>query len=191
MDDSDIEAERPEPDRRALMTVRIETDRLILRTHTPEDAEALHHAINHWEVARMLSRVPWPYTRADAEQFIATVSERDRRYDQPLAIVHRQYGLIGGSGFYRSDDLPFPEFGYWITPDHWGQGYASEAAHAALTWAHRGWGRRAIRAGHIADNHASGRVLVKVGMLYTGVVEPQMCLARGEAVPTRKMVWLA
>jgi hypothetical protein len=34
-------------------------------------------------------------------------------------------------------------------------------------------------------------VLVKAGMLYTGVVAPLHCEARGEPVPSRKMIWLA
>jgi RimJ/RimL family protein N-acetyltransferase len=46
-------------------------------------------------------------------------------------------------------------------------------------------------AGHFADNDASGRVLVKAGFLYTGVVEHKASIARGEPVDTRMMVWLA
>ncbi len=48
-----------------------------------------------------------------------------------------------------------------------------------------------MSASHFAENPASGRVLVKVGMLYTGVVAPLHCEARGEAVASRKLIWLA
>jgi hypothetical protein len=34
-------------------------------------------------------------------------------------------------------------------------------------------------------------VLEKAGFLYTGEVQPRFSLARGEAAPTRMMVWLA
>ena len=95
------------------------------------------------------------------------------------------------TGLYPAEDTPFPEIGYWLARDHWCQGYATEAVEAALVWAHRGWGKRAVSANHFVENTASGQVLVKAGMLYTGVVKPLHCLARGEAVPSRKMIWLA
>ena len=46
-------------------------------------------------------------------------------------------------------------------------------------------------AGHFADNPASGQVLCKAGFLYTGEVALKASRARGHAVPTRMMVWLA
>ena len=79
----------------------------------------------------------------------------------------------------------------WLARAHWGQGYAAEALHAALVWAREGWGKRAIRAGHFVENARSGRVLTKVGMLYTGVVADEPCLARGATLPSRRMIWLA
>ena len=81
--------------------------------------------------------------------------------------------------------------GYWLGRPYWGQGLATEAASAALVWAGEGWRRRYLMAGHFADNPASGQVLCKTGFLYTGEVVPRHSLARGEAAPTRMMVWLA
>ncbi len=108
-----------------------------------------------------------------------------------MSIIHRIFGLIGGCGFHSGEGEPFVELGYWLARDHWRQGYATEAASAALAWARDGWGKRVVRAAHFIENPASGRVLVKAGMLYTGVVSPSPCLARGEALPSRKMIWLA
>jgi RimJ/RimL family protein N-acetyltransferase len=62
---------------------------------------------------------------------------------------------------------------------------------AAMDWARIDWGRRCIVACHFVDNPASGVVLGRAGFLYTGRVEPRPCRARGEAVPSRWMVWLA
>jgi RimJ/RimL family protein N-acetyltransferase len=170
---------------------RIETDRLVLRTPRDGDAAAIYQGINDFDVVRMLTRAPWPYRHEDAEAFIARCGTADPARDRPLAIEHREHGVIGITGFHTADGEPFPEVGYWLARDHWGHGYASEAAAAALGWAREGWGKRAVAAGHFVENAASGRVLVKAGMLYTGVVEPQHSLARGEAVPSRKMIWLA
>ena len=84
-----------------------------------------------------------------------------------------------------------PEVGYWLGRPFWGRGYASEALKAAMTWARADWGKNALWAGHFADNPASGGVLIKAGFLYTGDVETRHCVARGEDVATRMMVWLA
>ena len=46
--------------------MRLPTDRLLLRDGTPDDAEDLAAAIGHWEVVRVLERVPWPYGVTDA-----------------------------------------------------------------------------------------------------------------------------
>jgi len=170
---------------------RIETDRLVLRTPELGDAAAIYQGINDFDVVRMLSRAPWPYLPDHADAYVARCQTADPSRDRPLAIVHREHGLIGMTGFHSDEGELFPEVGYWLARDHWGQGYATEAANAALLWAREGWGRRAIRAGHFVENQASGRVLVKAGMLYTGVVMPRQCEARGEAVPSREMIWLA
>ncbi len=171
--------------------VRIETDRLILRPPGPGDADAIYQGINDFDVVRMLSRAPWPYRREDAEAFLARIPERDPATERPMSIVHRKHGLIGGCGFHSEEGQPFPELGYWLARAHWGQGYATEAAAAALKWARDGWGKRAVRSAHFVENPASGRVLVKAGMLYTGVVQPLTCVARGEDLPARKLIWLA
>ena len=170
---------------------RIETDRLILRPPGPGDADAVFRGIADYEVVRMLGRAPWPYRLEDAQAFIASIPGRDPATERPMSIIHRVHGLIGGCGFHSSDDHPLVELGYWLARDHWGQGYATEAAAAALRWAREAWGKRAARGAHFVENPASGRVLVKAGMLYTGVVAPLHCAARGEAVPSRQMIWIA
>ncbi len=171
--------------------VRIETDRLILRPPQPGDEAAIYKGIADYDVVRMLARAPWPYLPEHAEQYVARTATRDPAHDRPLAIVHRTHGLIGMSGLHSNEGERLPEIGYWLARDHWGHGYATEATSAALVWARDGWGKRAVTSGHFVENAVSGRVLVKCGMLYTGVVAPQHCEARAEPVPSRKMIWLA
>jgi RimJ/RimL family protein N-acetyltransferase len=81
--------------------------------------------------------------------------------------------------------------GYWIGRPYWGRGFASEAAAGALAWAEQDWRRKLVVAGHFADNEASAQVLIKTGFLYTGEVQTRHSRARGAAVQTRMMVWLA
>jgi RimJ/RimL family protein N-acetyltransferase len=174
-----------------LSEIRIETERLILRPLRFSDARRVTEQIADVDILRLLARAPWPYRLEDAEQWLDTLPRLDPDRNQPLAIEHRDHGLIGGTGFHTEEGERLPELGYWLARAHWGQGLATEAAVAALSWARDHWGKRGVVSAHFVDNPASARVLVKAGFLYTGVVAPRMSRARGEAVATRMMVWLA
>jgi len=166
------------------------TERLILRAPRLSDAPRVAALANDFAVAANLSRMPFPYGPAEAEAFLGAMANLDWNLDARFAIEHRDEGLIGMIGLEGADGLG-PELGYWLGRAYWGQGFATEAARAALVWARDDWGRKLVTAGHHAENHASGEVLVKAGFLYTGVVEPRPSAARGEPVPTRMMIWLA
>jgi RimJ/RimL family protein N-acetyltransferase len=69
--------------------------------------------------------------------------------------------------------------GYWIGEPYWNRGFATEAASALTERAKARFGGESIVSGHYADNHASGRVLTKLGFRYTGE-ESRWCEARQE-----------
>ncbi|MGA0605690.1 GNAT family N-acetyltransferase [Phenylobacterium sp. VNQ135] len=165
----------------------IQTDRLILRRPVISDAGELCQLANDLGVAGMLSTMPYPYAPKDADEFLG----REANWREPnFAIEHREFGFIGMIGFSEKEPGR-PEVGYWLGRPFWGRGYATEALGGALGWMKSGWRRKVVWAGHFSDNRASGQVLVKAGFLYTGDVVLQDCLARGQKVPSRKMVWLA
>ena len=154
------------------------TPRLMLRPGWPEDAPILAEAIAHEQVARMTSRVPWPYALADAKVFLAI--PRDDRLPNCLVFERgTEPKLVGGVGLHRAPDGEDYELGYWLTPSAWGRGYATEAARAMLDHARHGLGAPRVHAGHSRDNPASGRVLRKLGFEATGAVIPFGSLARG------------
>ncbi|MBR0551184.1 GNAT family N-acetyltransferase [Stakelama marina] len=136
------------------------TRRLTLRPGWAEDAPELAAAIGHQDVARMLGRMPWPYSLSDAESFLAT----EKREGAGFLICSREGDdapIIGGIGFGPHDDRPH-ELGYWLTPAAWGNGYATEAGLAVIELA-RALGVPRLTAGHFVDNPASGKVLRKLG----------------------------
>lgn len=167
------------------------TERLVLRAPAAADARLIADMANDWDVARMLSTMPYPYALSDAEAWLAHLATNDPRTDMVFALEHRQLGLIGMLGL-EEKDPGRTELGYWLGRAFWGRGYATEAVRAALAWAHAAWRRNVVWAGHFAENDASGQVLCKAGFLYTGEVVRTPCRARGgEAVANRRMVWLA
>jgi RimJ/RimL family protein N-acetyltransferase len=168
----------------------IETRRIVLRAPGMADAPSLATLGGDRDIARMTTRMPWPYIQSDAETFVGRCQAQDRRRDNTFVIDLEEEGVIGVLGLFTPPDGHL-EIGYWIGKPFWGRGLATEAVMGVLAWAQRDWRRKLVVAGHFADNPASGQVLIKAGFLYTGVVEMKPSAARGRPVATRMMVWLA
>ncbi len=154
------------------------SERLFLRPAFPEDSAGILAAIRDEEVVRTLARAPWPYELEDARAFASL--PQDKRLPHFLVTIPGT-GVIGSAGMGEHEGEP--ELGYWIAREHWGKGYATEAAGAVLQVA-RMLGHRRITAGHFTDNPASGRVLRKLGFLPTGKIAKRESRARGGRVAT-------
>jgi len=141
------------------------TKRLTLRQPTCLDAEGIAAGLSNWNVARMLTKAPFPYFVKDAEEWIGRVSA------DPEALVytiHREQ-LIGvvsieGGG-------PQPRLGYWLAERWQGRGYMTEAVNALVGHAFDTRSIWAIESAAIADNPASLRVQEKLGFSVTGLKE--------------------
>ena len=168
----------------------VETRRLLLRSPGPQDIPAIARLANDPDIARMTCRMPHPFGQGDAEDFVVQVAAQDPARAATFLIEHEDQGPVGVLGMFEDADMA-PETGYWIGRPFWGRGFATEALEGALVWASKRWKRRALLAGHFADNPASGRVLEKAGFLYTGETRKRFSRARGTPVDTRMMVWLA
>ena len=168
----------------------VETRRLILRAPGAQDVSRIAAMANDRDIARMTKRMPHPFQVEDAEDFVLHVAAQDPKRANTFVIEHEDHGVVGVLGLFEDEDR-VPETGYWIGREFWGRGLATEALEGALVWASKRWKRRALVAGHFADNPASGRVLEKAGFLYTGETRPAFSKARGEITDTRMMVWLA
>lgn len=155
------------------------TPRLALRPGWPEDAPELARAIGHEAVVTKLARVPWPYGQEDARSFLSL----PQTSDQPRFVIVTRGGaprLIGGIGLHRDGSVH--ELGYWLTPDAWGRGYATEAARAVVAIARDALRLSMLRATAFEGNDASARVLAKLGFRSTGRTVPMACLALGREV---------
>jgi RimJ/RimL family protein N-acetyltransferase len=155
------------------------TERLLLRPSWPEDASAIHAAVADEAIVRNLANAPWPYTACDASAFAAL--EHSEHYPNFMLMLRTDGApkLIGSCGLADRDGEA--ELGYWIARDHWGQGFAVEAAKAVVGVA-KALGHRKLVAGHYTDNPASGRVLRKVGFRPLGRIEPRYSKGRGREV---------
>ncbi|MEW9856051.1 GNAT family N-acetyltransferase [Novosphingobium sp. M1R2S20] len=161
----------------------IRTKRLFLRPAWPEDWQELHAAMSDERIVRNFTRIPWPYTPEDAQ---LTVSRhQDLRYPGFLVTLPSARGsrVIGGAGLHADGALT--EFGFWVAPDSWGCGYATEASSAVVRLA-RTLGHRQLVASPFVDDRASARVLEKVGFQPTNRSKERHSRARGGAFTTRE-----
>ena len=74
---------------------------------------------------------------------------------------------------------------YWIHPNHWGQGYATEAAKKVLEFGTEKLKATKFWAGTAEWNTSSVRVLEKLGMLH-GSDNPQGYNIKGKPIPTKE-----
>jgi RimJ/RimL family protein N-acetyltransferase len=168
----------------------LSTARLTLRPPTSDDAPRIAALANDFDVVKTTGGMPFPYRLADAEAYLARCQAADPARETVFGVDREGDGLVGVLGFQPTGELA-PEVGYWLGKPYWGQGIASEALAAAMTWARDAWQQRCVLACHHDDNPASGRVLSRAGFLYTGRVEMKPCRARGEDVLCRWMAWIA
>ena len=168
----------------------VRTERLHLRPLAAADALRLAELANDFGVVKMTGGMGYPYSLADAERFIARATDADPDREVHFAVDLAGEGPVGCVGFYPHE-TPGPELGYWLGQPYWGRGVAREMLAAVMAFARHEWRRRCVIACHFTDNPVSGSALIRAGFLYTGVVEPLPCAARGEAVASRWRVWLA
>lgn len=142
------------------MTV-IETPRLRLRPARPDDAEALHAVLSAPQAMLYWSTPPH-------EDFETTRLWVRAMIDIPAAkgedfVVEHRGRVIGKAGLYR-----FPEIGFILHPDSWGQGLAREALEAVLKRAFEAHALKAVIADVDPRNTACLRLLSGLGFKETG-----------------------
>lgn len=129
-----------------------------------DDADSLVLHADNPNVSRFLrDRFPSPYTRADAEAWLAVEHPADFAIEVDGAAV-------GGIGLRPGEDVErrSGEIGYWIGEAHWGRGIATDAVGALTRWAIETFDLVRVEARVFAPNAASARVLEKNGYVLEG-----------------------
>lgn len=150
----------------------IATPRLLLRAPLPSDKEAIVRGLSNLEVSRWTRRIPFPYSAADAEEWLALPFDGDGLLKRAIALDGDLIGVIG---------IENGEIGYWIAEPHWGRGYATEAARAMTDHAFGTMGMDMLVASYQLGNAASRRILLGLGFLETGTA-PSSCRATASEV---------
>ncbi len=151
--------------------VILETERLFLRPHTAEDADALEAVLGD-RVA--MEFYPAALDRRGVEEWIARNVERYQRDGfGKWAMVAKAGGeLVGSSGCVLQDVQGRNEIevGYNVRRDLWGRGYATEAARACIDYGFQELAARRVVSMIRPENVRSIRVAEKNGMVREKII---------------------
>ncbi len=170
----------------------IQTQRLLIRRLGISDAEDIYSFSCNPAVSRY---VLWDTHRSIADsRGMIRGALRAYRAGEPasLAIVLKETGrVVGTIGFLWIDaEHNCAEIGYSLAQEQWGKGLMTEALGAMVDF---GFGRlhlNRIEAQFDVRNHASGRVMQKVGMAREGVMRQRM-YNKGEYIDVEMWAILA
>jgi RimJ/RimL family protein N-acetyltransferase len=136
----------------------LQTKDLVLQPVGACDIADMCRWLNEPAVAAWMSALPYPFRLSDARHYLGQIGEAGADF----WTITLDGAFIGQIGI--GDEL-----GYWLIPEVWGRGFATQAATAALANAF-GTGSRMVIAGVHPDNRGSRRVLDKLGFLEVGTV---------------------
>jgi RimJ/RimL family protein N-acetyltransferase len=149
--------------------VYLETERMLLRRFTSDDADLLVELDSDPAVmARITGGLPTPREEIEMDVLPAFLAyhERGDRWGFWAAIEKGSGEFLGwfhlrpGPG----DPPDEPELGYRLRASAWGRGYATEGARALVRKAFEELGARRVRAETMAVHAASRRVMEKAGL---------------------------
>lgn len=152
----------------------IETERLILRDASVDDAEDMFEYAKLEEVTKYLSWKPHLSIK-DSEKILDMLSKEAKEKDSYAlkAIVLKENDKMIGTIDARifGEGLKDAEFGYCLNPKYWNKGYMSEALKAFIQALHKEHGIENVFGSFERENIASKRVMQKNEMYYYETVK--------------------
>ena len=144
----------------------LETQRLVLRRLTTEDAPFIFQLLNEPSFIRFIGD-KGVRNLEDARNYILNgpvLSYERNGFGLYLVELRETETSIGICGLIKRDSLPDVDVGFAFLPRFWKKGYAVESAGAVLNFAREVLKLDRIVAITDIENEASGKVLEKLGM---------------------------
>jgi RimJ/RimL family protein N-acetyltransferase len=149
--------------------LELQTDRLRLRRWLPADREPFA-ALN--AAPRVVEHLPGPLSRDESDAAIERIEAHFEQHGFGLWAVEIR-GVAPFAGFiglsvprFEAHFTPCVEVGWRLAAEHWGHGYATAGARAALAFGFREIGLEEIVSFTVPGNVRSRRVMEKIGMTH-------------------------
>ena len=172
---------------------RIETARLVLRCPEPGDGAVVYAGVSDSlaTLRQYPASLPWALFEPSIEASETYCREGQAKYllrtEMPMLIFLKHGNVyVGGTGLHTFDwSVPKAETGYWVRSGYLGQGIASEAVLAVISFALTRLGMRRVEALPDEENLASCCVCERVGMKLEGTLRNERIEPSGKLRSTR------
>ena len=156
------------------MKVIVETERLILRElDSAADAEFIFALLNSTKFLQYIGD-RGVRSVSEAAVFIEDryrQSYRDHGFGLYAVVRKEDNAKLGLCGFVKRDNFEFPDIGFAFLPEYERLGYGFESAVAVLAYGRDTLGFSHVLAITSLDNDASGRLLEKLGFVFSESLE--------------------
>jgi [ribosomal protein S5]-alanine N-acetyltransferase len=154
------------------MVPTLQTECLILRPVSLEDAPQVQAIFPQWEIVRYLTdKVPWPYPPDGALTFYRDIAipamERGDAWHWTVRLKSDPDRIIGSIGLTLGDVGPGSDHGnrgFWLDPAYQRQGLMLEASDCVTDFWFNVLGFPVLRVPKAVDNTGSRRISEKQGM---------------------------
>jgi len=155
----------------------IKTERLLIRKVLPGDWKDLYDYLSLEEIYHFE-----PGTPCSIDEAKSIAAERACSNSFFAVVLKESDKLIGHLYFHQTQPLEWMswELGYIFNPNYQSQGYCTEASKALIAFAFCHWNAHRICAYCNPDNHASWKVLEKLGMRREGFFKQKGFFRRDE-----------
>ena len=150
----------------------LETDRLILRQFSIDDADFILRLLNEPSFIRNIGD-RGVRTLEDARSYLTRVpiaSYERNGFGLYLVVLKESGESIGMCGLIKRDALEDVDIGYAFLPEYWSKGYAVESAQAVKDYARDVIGLKRLVAITDPENQGSIRVLEKIGLKFEKMI---------------------
>jgi len=149
----------------------LETERLLFRSHEPQDEEEFVKMHTDAEVRRYVGNRAWPVEEALRRFRNGYLERPNETYGLWATILKEEQKYLGACGLAFPPNQPAPALGYYIARPYWGRGLASEASLAFLGVGFGRLGLPRILADVEKGHGASEHILQKFGFQFVSQEE--------------------
>ncbi|MAG44337.1 GNAT family N-acetyltransferase [bacterium] len=151
----------------------IKSERFTLRPYKASDLDSLVESINNEKVSRYMTRVPFPYTEKDGQEWIERC-QKEYKEAEPKEInlaIEIDGKVVGGIGFTKIEKKYQAGLGYWLAESYWNQGIMTEATKLIIEFGLEKLELIRIYGHVFGANIPSTKVLKKAGFELEGIMK--------------------